>query len=234
LACSDGSGSGCASTHYCLGAGCTPATLYANAITIASSTDLRFRSTDIAGNSEAITTATYTIVAAADYALGLIVSGSGAGKVVSTPAGIDTTTSFSARFSSGSSVSLHATPSTYSYFSGWSGDCSGTADCLLTMTADRVATATFTKDTAHSTYIPNHGGIYSPTIQSAYNAAANNDSILLWGTDFSQDVVCTTDKQVTIRGGYNEAYTTQDGTTNLRGSLSISSGAVTIEMVEIN
>ncbi len=54
-----------------------------------------------------------------------------------------------------------------------------------------------------------------------------------WGTDFSEDVVCTTDKQVTFRGGYNEAYASQDGTSTLHGSLSISGGVVIIEVVNI-
>ena len=195
--------------------------------------EISARATDKAGNVEVPGARITVSVDNADYALDLTVAGTGAGTVVSTPNGIASKTNFSARFSDGTPVSLHATPSVYSLFSGWSGDCAGMADCLLTMTADRGATATFTKDTAHSTYIPNGGGIYSPAIQAAYNAAASGDSILLWGTDFTEDVVCAIDKQVTISGGYNEAYTIQDGTTALHGSLSISSGVVTIEMLEI-
>jgi photosystem II stability/assembly factor-like uncharacterized protein/5-hydroxyisourate hydrolase-like protein (transthyretin family) len=60
LACGDGTGSGCAGTYYCLGNDCTPNTLYSDSITISSATDLRFYSTDIAGNSEVVKTATFT------------------------------------------------------------------------------------------------------------------------------------------------------------------------------
>ncbi len=61
LSCNDGSGSGCNSTYYCLGSGCTPATLYHGAFTISNSTDLRFASSDNAGNIETAKTLTFTI-----------------------------------------------------------------------------------------------------------------------------------------------------------------------------
>jgi hypothetical protein len=57
------------------------------------------------------------------------------------------------------------------------------------MAVDRSVTARFTKDIEHSTYIPSRGGIYSPTIGEAYNAAVNDDIILLWGIDFTEDIV---------------------------------------------
>ncbi|MBJ6725341.1 chitobiase/beta-hexosaminidase C-terminal domain-containing protein [Geomesophilobacter sediminis] len=60
--CSDGNGSGCAATYYCLGSGCTPTTLYANQIPyLTNSSDLRFYSTDNSGNSEAVQTVSYVI-----------------------------------------------------------------------------------------------------------------------------------------------------------------------------
>ncbi|MBI5100540.1 MAG: chitobiase/beta-hexosaminidase C-terminal domain-containing protein [Nitrospirae bacterium] len=63
LTCSDGTGtvSGCAGTYYCMGAGCTPATLYSSAINIATTTTLRFYSKDGADNSETIRSVTYTL-----------------------------------------------------------------------------------------------------------------------------------------------------------------------------
>ena len=61
LTCSDGSGSGCAATYFCLGGGCDPATPYSGPISIPSSTTLRFYSTDVAGNGEAVRDYAYTI-----------------------------------------------------------------------------------------------------------------------------------------------------------------------------
>jgi len=62
LTCNDGGGSGCQTTYYCLGTDCTPTTVYSGAINIASSTILRFYSTDNANNSESTKTETYTII----------------------------------------------------------------------------------------------------------------------------------------------------------------------------
>jgi hypothetical protein len=99
------------------------------------------------------------------------------------------------------------------------------------MTADRGVIAAFMIDHARSTHILNRG--YNQTIQAAYTAAADNDTIRLWGVEFVEDIVCITDKPITLSGGYNEAYTTQDGTTALRGSLVISAGTVTVDMLQI-
>jgi hypothetical protein len=74
----------------------------------------------------------------------LSVSKSGNGAVSSTPSGISCGATCSADFASGTSVTLSATPDTGWAFSGWSGACTGTGSCVLSMTADRSATATFT------------------------------------------------------------------------------------------
>ncbi|MFH0804054.1 MAG: DUF2341 domain-containing protein, partial [Candidatus Zambryskibacteria bacterium] len=49
----------------------------------------------------------------------------------------------SASFTSGTSVTLTATPSPVSTFAGWSGACSGTGTCTVSMTQARNVTATF-------------------------------------------------------------------------------------------
>ena len=46
-------------------------------------------------------------------------------------------------FAPGTSVTLTATPTGGSTFAGWSGDCSGTGTCQVTMDGDRNVTATF-------------------------------------------------------------------------------------------
>ena len=62
LACDDGSGSGCDKTYYCLGVDCTIWIEYSGMpISVANSTDLRFYSTDLASNSEAVKIGTYVI-----------------------------------------------------------------------------------------------------------------------------------------------------------------------------
>jgi uncharacterized repeat protein (TIGR02543 family) len=70
--------------------------------------------------------------------------GNGAGKVTSTPAGINCGTTCTATFNLGASVTLKASADAGSRFTGWSGDCTGTTtNCKLKLTADRAATATF-------------------------------------------------------------------------------------------
>jgi Divergent InlB B-repeat domain len=81
---------------------------------------------------------------AGGLSLTVATSGSGTGTVSSSPAGINCGTSCTAGFPNGSQVTLSAVPSTNATFSGWSGDCSGTAPtCTVTMTSARSTTATF-------------------------------------------------------------------------------------------
>jgi hypothetical protein len=70
-------------------------------------------------------------------------AGGGSGVVTSSPAGIDCGPTCSASFAQGSAVLLRATPADGSAFAGWSGACSGTADCALTVDAAKAVTATF-------------------------------------------------------------------------------------------
>lgn len=75
------------------------------------------------------------------YLLTVGKSGSGSGTVTSSPAGINCGSDCSGSYSSGTSVTLTATPSTGSTFAGWSGACSGTGTCSISMTAASSVTA---------------------------------------------------------------------------------------------
>ena len=81
----------------------------------------------------------------------LQVQKSGSGTVTSAPAGISCGLACSATFATGTSVVLTANPSADSIFSGWTGACSGTAACSLTMQHDTSVGANF------SAAPPNHG-----------------------------------------------------------------------------
>jgi hypothetical protein len=69
--------------------------------------------------------------------------GSGAGRVVSSPAGIDCGSACSTPFPLASTVTLTATASAGSIFAGWTGRCSGTGLCTVTMYGTRNVGATF-------------------------------------------------------------------------------------------
>ena len=72
------------------------------------------------------------------YTLTTSTTGTGGGTIGMSPSGTT--------FASGTVVTLTATPESGSFFTGWSGACSGTRTCVLTMDADKAATAMFTVD----------------------------------------------------------------------------------------
>ena len=77
------------------------------------------------------------------YSLDVSRTGNGSGIVSSAPAGIDCGTSCSASFAEDTEVSLSANAATGSAFAGWSGGCSGTGSCTVTMSQARNVTADF-------------------------------------------------------------------------------------------
>jgi poly(3-hydroxybutyrate) depolymerase len=77
------------------------------------------------------------------YALTVSKSGTGSGTVGSSPPGIRCGSTCAASYASGASVTLTATANAGSTFSGWSGACSGTSDCTVSMSAARTVTAAF-------------------------------------------------------------------------------------------
>jgi endoglucanase len=78
-----------------------------------------------------------------NFALTVTKAGAGSGTVTSSPSGINCGSTCSANYSSGTSVTLSATAASGSTFAGWSGACTGTASCTVSMTAARAVTATF-------------------------------------------------------------------------------------------
>ncbi|HEX4870774.1 MAG TPA: DUF4394 domain-containing protein, partial [Nevskiaceae bacterium] len=73
----------------------------------------------------------------------LSVTKTGSGTVTSTPAGIDCGTVCTANYVSGTVVSLTATPAAGFVFDGWSGACTGSGACSVTVDQARSVGATF-------------------------------------------------------------------------------------------
>ncbi len=71
-------------------------------------------------------------------------SGTGSGTVSSSPSGIDCGSTCFYSYEQDTSVTLSASSSVGSTFSGWSGACSGTGSCEVSMTEPKSATASFT------------------------------------------------------------------------------------------
>lgn len=77
-------------------------------------------------------------------ALTVIKNGLGSGTVTSAPSGINCGTVCTFNFTSGTSVTLTATPAIGSTFGGWSGGgCGGAGSCVVNVSGDQTVTATF-------------------------------------------------------------------------------------------
>jgi uncharacterized repeat protein (TIGR02543 family) len=97
-------------------------------------------------------TATFTL-----NTLSLSVSKTGSGTVTSTPSGINCGTGCSFNFVAGTAVMLKATPDAGYVFAGWSGSCTGTADCNVTLSSNTTVTASFVNS------LSDRIGIYRPS-----------------------------------------------------------------------
>ncbi|MFL6291875.1 MAG: InlB B-repeat-containing protein, partial [Thermoanaerobaculia bacterium] len=99
------------------------------------------------------------------FTLSVNKAGTGSGTVTSSPAGINCGVDCGEPYATGTVVTLTATPATGSTFTGWSGDCTGTGTCVVTMTAAHSVTATFTIQTF--TLSASLAGTGSGTVTSA-------------------------------------------------------------------
>jgi len=144
--------------------------------------------------------------------LTVVLAGTGTGTVSSSPSGIDCGAMCSATFTTGTVVTLTATPTTGITFAGWSGACSGTGSCVLTLNANSSVTATFNKPTSATLTVTVTGtgagtitstpaGIdcgascsvtFSPGTQVVLTATPSDNSYLVdWGSPCSGDGTCT-------------------------------------------
>ncbi|QOX79861.1 DUF1566 domain-containing protein [Trichlorobacter lovleyi] len=153
----------------------------------------------------------------------------GVGTVSSVPAGIScSNATCTALFDDATNVTLTASSSSIVTFGGWSGACTNlTGTCALSMTADKVVTATF--NLAPKAKIGSSG--YG-SFADAYAAAGNNDVIMLLEDNLTLSTVIN--KSVTLQGGYKSDYTrSTSGYTVLEGTLIIGSGSVVADRIII-
>ena len=88
-------------------------------------------------------TATFVLNPSSSYTLSAAKSGTGTGIVASNPGGINCGVTCSASYPNGTMVTLQALPDAGSTFTGWSGACTGTGSCTVTLSQARSVTAGF-------------------------------------------------------------------------------------------
>lgn len=81
------------------------------------------------------------------FSLSVALSGTGGGSVTSNSGAISCPGTCSDSYTAGTMVTLTAAPDGTSNFTGWTGDCSGTGTCTVTMSAAHSVSATFTRIT---------------------------------------------------------------------------------------
>lgn len=101
-------------------------------------------------NAAKTVTATFDMI---QHPLSISKEGAGTGSVVSTPAGIGCGNTCTNDFVANTIITLTAMADTNSLFTGWAGGgCTGTSNCVVTMDAAKLVTATFKTD--YTLYLP--------------------------------------------------------------------------------
>jgi hypothetical protein len=198
---------------------------------------------DAVGNIATAYTSTTITITVTEATLSVTTAGNGRGTVTSvqpgTPTGIACTsgssTNCSATFVYGAVVELLNTP-IHSTFTGWSGDCSGTDACSVTMNDTKSVTVNFTADPA-TVHIDGDSIPYY-SIDDALNALpAQNRTVRALAQVFTGNAIMTSPVTVLFRGGYTDSNFTviPSGTdvTTINGYLKIRSGALKVQRLKI-
>src|SRR3954451_11661812 len=115
-------------------------------------------------------TATFDLEPTPEFALSVTKSGTGTGTVTSTPTGIDCGSECSAEFEEGEEVELSQSASTGSEFKEWTGACSGTGTCEVTMSAAKSVGAKF--DLIPRTLTITNAGAGTGAVKCKFNGGA--------------------------------------------------------------
>jgi parallel beta-helix repeat protein len=168
------------------------------------------------------------------YAVDLTVTGTGKGNVLFVQGGTACNSNCSVLFDPSTAVTIKANEEQYSLFKGWSGAyIAANGDCLLTMDNDKAITTTFNKDIDHSVLIELPTQKYYSSISDAYLNSSSATEIKTWGTDITENLLLNKSLTVTIKGGFNAGYTSNDGITILHGTIKVRKGKLTVEKVVV-
>jgi Divergent InlB B-repeat domain len=143
-------------------------------------------------------------------------AGAGTGTVTSTPAGINCGATCTFSFNNNTMVTLTATPAAGSTFTSWSGACTGSGGCTVTMSAARTVTATFGVSTVTFTDNPLVAGttvikvVHVAELRTvvATARARNGLGAFTWGDTLTANTTAIKAAHITeMRTAINQIYT---------------------------
>jgi hypothetical protein len=166
--------------------------------------------------------------------LSVTIQGDGSGRVQSTAPDINCGSgACTMDYPYGAAINLTHWLGLRSLFGGWSGDCTGfTSPCTVTMDQGRAVIAAFGIDPAYAVWI-DPGSNYYDKIGTAYQLAGSPAHIKACRLNFSEPLLFDDPKTITLSGGWNSAYSDNAALTTVTGSLTVSSGSVTVENLAI-
>ena len=174
----------------------------------------------------------FTFVPSTTYNLTLAVGGEGSGSVSATPSppGSVCPGNCSQTFNAGNVVTVIPNPGSGAVFSSWSGACSGSGVCQVTMDGPKSVSAAFA-------WLPNvKNGTTGNTcglIGPLYVLLSGGETIMLRGIDITEELVFSRPVSFILKGGYDSGFVTASDFSTIRGTLTISDGCVTLENIVI-
>ncbi len=160
-------------------------------------------------------------------------TGTGGGTVSDASAGLSCGSNCQRDIVWNSPLNLTAVASQYSLFTGWSGGgCSGTANCVFTVTTPVTVTANFTQDSAHSVRGDGPPQVNYSSLQDAFTLAPTC-LLRAWGVTFIENLTLNRSVAFKLLGGQNADYSASVGMTTIQGKLTIGKGSLVAERITI-
>jgi C1A family cysteine protease len=175
-------------------------------------------------------TVSFTIVPAPVHQLTLAVTGISGGSLAATPAdpAMVCPGNCSQSFTEGDVVTITPTPGSGAILGSWSGACSGSGVCQVTMSSAKSVTATFAwQPNVKNSATGNTYGLIAPL----YSLLSGGETVMIKGMELTENLSFSRPIAFTLRGGYDSAFQTAATASTIHGSLTIVTGSVTLENI---
>ena len=168
-----------------------------------------------------------------EASLAISTTGSGSGRITSSPGGIDCGNTCVNVFPSGGAVSLNVLPFDLTIFEGWSG--TGCSSTVIMNTSVISCTGTFTLCTGSRVQYVHLPPLYYASIMDAYtHSLFQQQNLRVIASTLVEDLNFSSTVILNLAGGYNCTFaSSQIGYTNIIGTITISNGTVIMDRIVI-